>query len=125
MNIACRILLISFGALASGACFGAGTSPADRFAAALLSCQAHYAHRYAKATQATASEIADGAAASCRSDMDAYVAHTAELATKAGKLPPFDAPYRQQLAERLARYAHDYTIDAVIRESANEALVQP
>lgn len=99
-------------------------SGSDSFAAAVLDCHVRYAHRYAVASMATASELAEGAAASCKTQMDAYVAHEQELAAQAGKGPfADDAGEAKQRA--LARYAHDYTVDAVIRARANPALLKP
>lgn len=104
---------------------GAPAPDADRFASAVLACHAHDAHRYARATSVTASELADGAAANCKAQMDAYATHAGDLAAKAGKGSSFANDYVQSRVRQLTRYAHDFTLYTVIRETANEVLLTP
>lgn len=114
--------------LASAACAAAESAPAaapDTYAKAVLDCHAAYAHRYAKASSATPSELADGADAACWDAMTAYERHTADLVPNADNLAGLAKDKRAEMVRELSRHAHVLTIDTVIRETANEALLGP
>lgn len=109
--------------LASAACAAGDSAPADTYAKAVLDCHAAYAHRYAKASSATPSEIAEGANAACWDAMESYVHHTADLVRAKGNLPELAKHDRAAMVSALSRHAHAMVVDTVIRETANQALL--
>jgi len=112
--------------LASAACAAADSSSSatpDTYAKAVLDCHVAYAHRYAKASSATPSEIAEGADAACWDAMASYAHHTADLVRAKGNLPELAKDDRAAMVSALSRHANAMVVDTVIRESANEALL--
>lgn len=112
--------------LASAGCAAADAASAatpDTYAKAVLDCHVAYAHRYAKASSATPSEIADGADAACWDAMASYERHTADQLPTADNLAGLAKDKRAAMVRELSRHAHVLTIDTVIRETANEALL--
>lgn len=112
--------------LASAACAAAESAPAaapDAYAKAVLDCHVAYAHRYAKASAATPSDIAEGADSACWEAMASYQRHTADLVSTADNMTGLAKDERAAMVRELSRHAHALTIDTVIRETANEALL--
>jgi hypothetical protein len=116
----CVLVAMLLGAGPAGA---AGPTPpaADDAAAAVLACHAQYAGKYAKSTQASAAEIAEGAFAGCKHEMDAYEAAALErartqTAVAIGIAGPQD--YQREDIARFREYLRSYTIDAVLKARA-------
>jgi hypothetical protein len=109
--------------LASAACAAGDSAPADTYAKAVLDCHVAYAHRYAKASSATPSEIADGADAACWDAMASYERHSADQVPIADNLAGLAKDERAAMVRELSRHAHAVAVDTVIRETANEVLL--
>jgi hypothetical protein len=108
--------------VASPACAAEPALPAaDDATASVLACHAQYAGKYAKSTQASAAEIAEGAFAGCKHEMDAYEAAALErartqTAVAIGIAGPQD--YQREDIARFREYLRSYTIDAVLKAHA-------
>ncbi len=89
--------------------------------AAVLECHAQYARRYATHVDAAPSEIAAGAFAACRQQMDAFEALAPALAKEDAHVAIGVGDARAMEREIVARFREDVrnaTIDAVIRTRA-------
>jgi hypothetical protein len=116
----CVLVAMLLGAGPAGA---AGPTPpaADDAAAAVLACHAQYAGKYAKSTQASADEIAEGAFAGCKQEMDAYEVQALERAKAEAAVAVGIADARDYQRSDIARFREDvrsYTIDAVLKARA-------
>jgi hypothetical protein len=112
--------------LVSAACAATDSAPVavpDAYAKAVIDCHVAYAHRYAKASSASPSEMAEGADAACWDAMKAYERHTADLVPAGDNMTGLAKDKRAKMAHELSRHAHALTIDTVIRETANEVLL--
>jgi hypothetical protein len=108
--------------VAGPACAAEPTPPAtDDATAAVLACHAQYARKYAMSTQASADEIAEGAFAGCKHEMDAYEVHALELAKTETQVEVGIAKaevYQRENVARFRDYVRSYTIDAVLKAHA-------
>jgi len=120
-----RLAIVATLLAAGPACAAGPTAPtapaADEVAAAVLACHAQYAGKYAKSTQASATEIAEGAFAGCRHEMDAYEAAALEraktrTAVEVGIAGPED--FQRDDVDRFRDDVRSYTVDAVLKARA-------
>ena len=94
-------------------------SSSDPVAQAVLNCHAQYAKKFAlSSTAASASEIATGAEASCKPEMDAYIRNAMKVADSNPDTMPFAKTHQAEMVRALKDYAFSYTVDAVIRARA-------
>lgn len=112
-------LVLSATAHAAGPAKGADTREAVE--AAVLDCHAQYAQRYGSGVEVTPSEIAAGAFAACKQQMDAFEALAPKLAKKDEYVAVGVGNARATERRIMARFRRDVrnaTIDAVIRARA-------
>lgn len=111
-------------ALALAATAHAATPEADTrepAEAAVLECHAQYAQRYANRVEAAPSELAAGAFAACKSQMDAFVALAPELAKEDEQVAIGIGDKRaveRGIVDGFRKEVRNATIDAVIRARA-------
>lgn len=105
-------------ARASGTAAQAASS-SDPAAQAVLDCHAKYAKKFAlSSTAASASEIATGAEASCKPEMDTYARNAMKVSNSNPDTMPFAKTHQAEMVRALKDYAFSYTVDAVIRARA-------
>ncbi|MBU6247401.1 MAG: hypothetical protein KGN77_06555 [Xanthomonadaceae bacterium] len=115
---ACFSIAATMSAHASGVA-AQGASAADPAARAVLDCHAQYAKKFAlSSTAASASEIATGAEASCKPEMDAYARSAMHMSRSNADTMPFAKTHQAEMVRALKDYAFSYTVDAVIRARA-------
>lgn len=115
---ASTIVAAATSASTSGVAAQAASSP-DPAAQAVLDCHAQYAKRFAlSSTAASASEIATGAEASCKPEMDAYIRNAMKISNSNPDTMPFAKTHQAEMVRALKDYAFSYTVDAVIRARA-------